>query len=85
MKNIIIRKYIEFAVKENQSISDLLDFLNGTSVGALAEYCVENNILPAPNISICKDAAKAIRDRVIDFRQEVAALAHRTFGAKYGI
>jgi len=46
MKNIIIRKYIEFAVKENQSIADLLDFLSGTSVDALAEYCVENNILP---------------------------------------
>ena len=85
MKNIIIRKYIEFAVKENRSISDLLDFLTGTSVDALAEYCIENNILPAPDISICKEAAKEIRDRVIDFRQEVAVLAHRKFGAKYGI
>jgi hypothetical protein len=85
MKNIIIRKYIEFAVKENQSIADLIDFLAGTSVDALAEYCVENNIIPAPDISICKETAKEIRDRVIDFRQEVAVLAHRTFGAKYDI
>ena len=83
MKNIIIRKYIEFAVKENQSISDLLDFLAGTSVDALAEYCFENNILTDQDPAICKEAAKEIRDRVIDFRQEVAVLAHRTFGAKY--
>ncbi len=83
MKNIIIRKYIEFAVKENQSISDLLDFLAGTSVDALTEYCFENNILPDQDPAICKEASKEIRDRVIDFRQEVATLAHRTFGAKY--
>ena len=85
MKNIIIRKYLEFAVKENQSISDLLDFLAGTSVEALAEYCTENNIQPDQNVTIYKEAAKAIRDRVIDFRQEVAALAHKAFGAKYDL
>jgi len=85
MKNLLIRKYIEFAVKENQSISELLDFLAGTSVDDLAEFCIENNILPAQDLAICKEAAKAIRERVIDFRQEVAALAHRTFGAKYDL
>ena len=85
MKNVLIRKYIEFAVKENQSISDLLDFLAGTSADDLAEYCMDNNILPEQDLAICKEAAKAIRDRVVDFRQEVAALAYRTFGAKYDL
>lgn len=85
MKNILIRKYLEFAVKENHSISDLLVFLAVTSADALAEYCTENFIMPAHDIAICKKAAKAIMDRVIDFRQEVAALTHRTFGVRYDL
>jgi hypothetical protein len=85
MKNILIKKYIEHAAKENQSIRELLDFLASTSADALAEYCIENNILHNTDLAVYKQAAKEIRGRVIDFRQEVAALAHRAFGVRYDL